>query len=447
LLAAIAGEVWLTWALVKTYSRGALAGLGAAGVVMLAGQVFRVPRSKSPGGWRGLLLAGGLRLVLLVFCLYLSDGFERVAPEYVNADKSVLNRLDLWRGGLELVALRPLAGWGLGNAGQSFMNWTQPIGREEGYKSMVNSYLTVAVEGGLPLFGLMLFAGGAVVAMGVWLSISGVAGVVDPGSNLDRVVGRDRGRRPRLQQYIALAATGGVVGWAGCIFFSNLWIFPGLWVVPGISAVVVVSLVFLQSEARTTSFSRPGARVAFTVAVAAVVTCATLWATGSLYTGREALNVTVEDNTVFLTGKSTQADDPGILVLPDMAVLGDRPGQELRRWVQADPSRRLIIPLAQPTPVQIKSARLVVAFGKACGNPDLAGAKVILIHPYETPPTNSVFAKGSVLMLPGIDLAHQNDAWRDWAGTQPGMEVKENAATALDIRVRWPEVMLRAQRP
>jgi hypothetical protein len=41
---------------------------------------------------------------------------------------------------------------------------------------------------------------------------------------------------------LALAATGSLVGWAGCIFFSNLWIFPGLWVVPGMSAVLIVSL-------------------------------------------------------------------------------------------------------------------------------------------------------------------------------------------------------------
>jgi hypothetical protein len=51
-------------------------------------------------------------------------------------------------------------------------------------------------------------------------------------------------------------------------------------------------------------------------------------------------------------------------------------------------------------------------------------------------------AKGSVLMLPGIDLARQNAAWQAWASTQAGLEVKEDPGTALDIRVRWPEVML-----
>jgi hypothetical protein len=84
----------------------------------------------------------------------------------------------------------------------------------------------------------------------------------------------------------------------------------------------------------------------------------------------------------------------------------------------------------------------VVAFGTACGNPDLNGVKVVLIHPYESPPENAAVGKGSVLMLPGIDLARQNNAWREWAGSQAGMEVKEDAGTALDIRVHWPEVML-----
>ena len=49
---------------------------------------------------------------------------------------------------------------------------------------------------------------------------------------------------------------------------------------------------------------------------------------------------------------------------------------------------------------------------------------------------------GSVLMLPGIDLAGRNAAWQDWASTQADMEVKEDSGTALDIRGRWPDMML-----
>jgi len=398
---------------------------------MLGVCAWRVWRAPQPGSFRGLLLAGGLRLLLLLVCLGFSGGFERVAPEYVGADKSVLNRLDLWKGGLELVAIRPLRGWGWGNAGQSFMNWTQPIGRNEGYKSMVNSYLTVAVEGGLPVFGLAVFLGGLIVAVGA------VAGVADPGSN------SDRGQRPRLQM---LAATGSVVGWAGCIFFSNLWIFPGLWVVPGAAVVLIVGLALGSGPSRVACLGRAGVRKAFIVAGTTGLICAGLWIVGQHCARREALAITADGNSVVLTGKSARSDDPGILVLPDMAVLGERPGQELRRWVMADPTLKLLVPLDKPSLAQIQSARQVVAFGTACGNPDLNGVKVVFIHPYESPPENAALAKGSVLMLPGIDLARQNSAWQVWAGTQAGLEVKEDAGTALDIRVRWPDVMLSDRR-
>lgn len=174
--------------------------------------------------------------------------------------------------------------------------------------------------------------------------------------------------------------------------------------------------------------------------------CVALWVTGRIYTFRDPVSIVVVDQAVGIACKQAPpiADraENTVLVLPDLAVLGDRPGQELRRWVLADPTVRLIVPPGKPTSTQIKASRLVVAFGAAGGNSELIGTKVVFVHPYETPPANVSFAKGSVLMLPGIDLARQNSAWRDWAGTQAGMEIKEDAGTALDIRLRWPEVML-----
>ncbi|MDR1281881.1 MAG: O-antigen ligase family protein [Opitutaceae bacterium] len=215
LLVVTAGEVALWWALAKTYSRGGWMAVAGAALVWLLSVAWRwrrgarawhghparlaekvaraslpvsvasprgtgfqpvirsgadvAPASVAPPLRRGAgvppasgsrlafppgAIAFALRIAIAMTCLFASSFADRLTPAYTREDRSALNRVDLWKGGLELVADSPLHGWGRGQSGASFMHWTQQIGRDEGYLSMVNSYLTVAVEAGLPLFTL-----------------------------------------------------------------------------------------------------------------------------------------------------------------------------------------------------------------------------------------------------------------------------------------------------
>jgi hypothetical protein len=72
-------------------------------------------------------------------------------------DRSVLNRFTLWTGGLRMIADRPLAGWGNGTAGVNFDNWYQDLSSSTVHGTMVNSYLNIGVEWGLPALGVVLF--------------------------------------------------------------------------------------------------------------------------------------------------------------------------------------------------------------------------------------------------------------------------------------------------
>jgi hypothetical protein len=458
-LAAIAvmGEAAASWALAKTYSRGALVAVLAAGVFWAgigAVRRWRVrsgekdssapdPPANAAASSRGALARGGVwlavRAALLAGCVLVSGFGSRLEPAYTAADRSVLNRLDLWQGGLQLVAASPWHGWGWDNSGGAFMHWTQPVGRTEGYKSMVNSYLTVAVEGGLPLFAGALALAIALVLLGSRqaLAETGFAGA--------------DGKMPGWRRWLCrapgvagLPATASVIAWLAALFFSNLWIIRGLWVAPGVAALLVfLENFFAYGSVLPRGFAwlrgrwlRPFA----TASTAALLVAGGLMLAGEIISARAEVRVArAADGTVTLSKRGGPESAPLVAVLPSPAVLGPIWGQELRRWAAASPSPlRLAVP---PDLARLPVAPVpVVAFGEACGLPALQGRRVVLVHPLGPPVAVFAPAAGSAVVLPGIDLARLNPRWQEWAA-HAGVEVRSSGRVALDVRARWPEAM------
>ncbi len=143
-----AWAAWCLWAasaalgvaLVHTHSRGGLVALAAGAAVALAAK------------WRGLRGIAGilppLAMAAAVAFASFHTGFTgRLAKSAPDDDASVGNRLILWRVAPAMMADAP-GGWGKGRAGEAFMNWYQPLGREERYRTLVNSHLTELVEKG-----------------------------------------------------------------------------------------------------------------------------------------------------------------------------------------------------------------------------------------------------------------------------------------------------------
>lgn len=287
-------EITLWWALAKTYSRGGwMAVVGAAGawLTFLAWQRYQkakleakkpnplvnkrfkeknkeskesraLANSSSPVAslpsakkskitqlkrWHHWILPV-TRLVIIVICLIASSFSTRLAPSYTREDRSALNRIDLWKGGLELIEASPMRGWGWGQSGASFMHWTQPIGREEGYLSMVNSYLTVAVEAGLPLFTLLFALILTPLVFG--LTNKGTTRSVDRGispmclkNELHALICTPVPLNPIKSPSLLLRGlTASWAAWLCAMFFSNLWIIKGLWVLPSLCAVGIVAV-------------------------------------------------------------------------------------------------------------------------------------------------------------------------------------------------------------
>jgi hypothetical protein len=134
------------YCLIMTFSRGGLVAAGAA-LLYQTGRAMWADR-KQAAGWRksasvwatALLVAG-----LIGGTVW--NGLGSRSAEALGKDASVGNRIELWGGAAQMAAENPL-GFGTGKSGEQYMQWYQPLDRHQGYRTMVNSYLTFLVEQG-----------------------------------------------------------------------------------------------------------------------------------------------------------------------------------------------------------------------------------------------------------------------------------------------------------
>jgi O-antigen ligase len=147
--ALVTGEATGYFLLANTYSRGATIAFGSAAVYFVIAQGW--------AQWWVTWRIWMLRFLLFTGCVIGTGLSSRLIPKTLSADGAVTHRLELWRGGLEMVAAAPLRGWGAGESGRAYMNWFQDVDRNEGFTTMVNSYLHVGVEHGLAILGGAVF--------------------------------------------------------------------------------------------------------------------------------------------------------------------------------------------------------------------------------------------------------------------------------------------------
>ncbi len=167
--------------LVHTFSRGGLvaAFVGFVPLLVLA-----------PRPWPRHRMAGiAVAVWVMVAFAFLLNAHERYGQGVVKQDRSITNRLHLWRHGPLMIADAP-NGWGLGNAAKSYMRWYQPLEDTEAFRTFVNSHLELLIEFGWPLRFLYIFGWGAAlllcwptrgspwfaVLLGVWV-VFGVASI------------------------------------------------------------------------------------------------------------------------------------------------------------------------------------------------------------------------------------------------------------------------------
>jgi hypothetical protein len=177
---------WLFWValpiftalgvcLMHTMSRGGF----VAAFVGLGAVLWKLPRP-----WPRLhVRAVAVAVTIMLGGAVALQTTARFAQSY--QDRSITNRIEIWKRAPQMIVDAP-AGWGLGNAGNAYASWYQPISDGEEYRTLVNSHLTWLVEFGWPLRILYVFGwfavfvvcyGGAAqskagygIAFGLWLT-------------------------------------------------------------------------------------------------------------------------------------------------------------------------------------------------------------------------------------------------------------------------------------
>lgn len=162
--------------LIHTFSRGGLIA-AAAGLVIL---IWQAPR---PWPRRKMIAVAISTWVIVGFSVFV-QAHERYGQGVVSEDRSITNRLSLWKSAPAMMVDAP-GGWGIGQSGISYVRWYQPVERHEPYRTFVNSHLTWLVELGWP--GRFLYLGGwtlvlllcwpanaraLAIPLGVWISFA-----------------------------------------------------------------------------------------------------------------------------------------------------------------------------------------------------------------------------------------------------------------------------------
>jgi hypothetical protein len=419
--------------LLKTYSRGAVLAWGVAWLFAIF--ALRVLRSRS-GALRWMVSP----VILAVLMFSVSFEWNRVREtgaqfeEVRGIDNAVVNRLALWRSGLQMSAAAPLSGWGAGEAGRAYMNWYQDLGRAEVYSTMVNSYLHVSVEYGTPMFALVLLAFGGLMTI-AWR-------MANDKSAPSTILGVDR-------HYLIAAAGASVMAWAVANVFTTLWIEPMLWVAPGAACLFLI-LIFLKGDWR--NLSKSALMIGLFIAVLS---------TGSLHVLRGSwLRPKEKSFRIAPTGlgavtiSQSGADSAEWHAWPDVSVLGPTPGKEFRIWMEVMDVHLLRLTVHQVVPRSssgvLAKKEGVILFGRHSERVRqeiaLKPENLWVIHPTVEPPTGVAVVSGGesptliTVLLPEIDEVGINSAWQFWA-EQNMARVVSSPNCGVDIRAVWPDVL------
>lgn len=125
--------------LVHTFSRGGV----VAAFMGLVPLMVVLPR---PWPWRRVIAVVVSILVILGASIYL-QAHKRYGQGVAEEDRSISNRFEIWKSTPAMMVDAP-GGWGIGQSGKAYMNWYQPLDKNEEYRTLVNSHLTWLVEFG-----------------------------------------------------------------------------------------------------------------------------------------------------------------------------------------------------------------------------------------------------------------------------------------------------------
>ena len=406
-------ELVFWFLLAHTYTRGSIVAAFCARAAWQAMQGELTAIKK----WARYLLAP-------LACILATGLGGRFYDAVATGDLSVEHRFGFWAAGLRMLAASPWTGWGAGRISSAFPDWYEPPGHTEVGNSLVNSYLNLAVEHGLPVLCLVIFI---------------AAGLVYGGMSAAKSIAKTGRSSPVLAASVAVW-----VAWLVASVFETLWGVPSLWIVPGAAACVVVGC------RRTRQIL--GVRKIFECGLFALGSALLLFFSGKVREGRSQILVDRDENdTITLESRIHLPENkgqPAVDIWSDPLVLGNHGGRQLRLWMQqpGGPERLVVHAAFGHDPQPDQDNRILVLVGRRASLlqslPRLPAAGVILVNPLQWSREGLARLHGlkAVIVIPEIDQTGTNDAVRNEAQAL-GVKVLLSSGMGLDLRAAWPEIM------
>lgn len=401
LLVTAGGLMGAWYCLIMTFSRGGLVAAAVALLYLIGRAVTRdrkpvTPWRKRAEPWFSLLLLA----VLAGATLW--SGLGARSTEALGQDASVGNRVELWSGALQMAADN-VHGFGTGKSGEQYMQWYQPLERHEGYRTMVNSYLTFLVEQGWLWSGAILLG---FVLFWVWT-------------------------RPRRGESITAALRGSILAFLVAGVFSTTMEDWRLWIFPAVCAVVLLALA--AGKRRRLDRLHLLATGGGVLAV-----CAALFAVGFLNSGNDPLKREFggdggNRSVTTLARAAPQNRSVGCLI--DETILGDQYPKLLRELALTGGVKILL-------GERVKDAERILSTGNhvhACGGYPTKPLWLVAPEAVAEAELSALAARGEParILLPEIDEDGRVGFWDEVTEGALAANFEKTALSGVGNRVDW----------
>jgi len=350
--------------LLQTYSRGGFVAALGGGFLLL----ITAPR---PWPWRRVwAITFGIGFLLLAGIH--NESLFRATEGVMTTDVSVNNRLLIWKEVPHMMFDAP-QGWGVGQSGNAFMQWYQPKGNTESYRTLVNSHFTWWVEFDWPRRIGYTFAW--LLALALCLP------------------------HAKARWYAVVMAA--IFSFAITALFSSVAEEPALWIAP----LAGLGLVLLHRVARWVPISGPGvgAAVLFTTAIMGILAIIGLTdETRTIQLKKNLITVGEGEPTFRLVSAVHQGESE---------VLPKHFGHQARG--QSNTTFEVMWPFASATQRIDRVELPLVYAGTVPTQCDTQQVAVILLNPQADPPENWP-EQVPTTVVRGSFYKSGRSAWRDF---------------------------------
>ena len=395
-------------ALMLTYSRGALIGL----LIGLCFFSFITRNQIEKDFWLSTL---AFRISCMAM-LFVISGLGSRMTGMLAGDKSALNRIDLWLGGLGVINMRPLTGWGFSNGGLAYMQWLQDPASSLKYRGFVNSYLTCASQYGLIVLGLVL----TLCFLPLVLRSSETNYQSRPG-----------------RHYMGMALKTCLLVFLGTSIFNTLWHDTPLIV---LGAMIVFAGICVQwtNLRRLAGAVRPAAM--YSIACIAALYLASL--AGAKFHNPSA-SLRSDGSMVYSCNTNIAKSPDPIVLLPDIGTFGLFYGKVMRSSIQKAPNCSFRI---YPHDIPLSSTATfdsIIASGRRIREISAhPGKLLVIVNPTIPPPSwCENVAEKTILILSAHGRDGLNHTWERCAAMNANMHVLSVAAYGNNLTTIWGEIL------